>query len=169
MDQSIDKKIELREKLVLFYKNNKIKVFITLVVLLILAVLFIIFDIKNRNKNIIISEKYVQASFYLSTNEKVKAKKVFEEVIKSKNKFYSILALSTILEKNLAVDKNEILKYFEMLEKIDYSKDKEDLIKLKKALYLIKIKENEKGSNLLKQLIDSDSTLKKISQEIINK
>ena len=37
---------------------------------------------------------------------------LFEEIILSKNKFYSILALNTILEKKLEKDKNKIIKIF---------------------------------------------------------
>ena len=60
-----------------------------------------------KKKNEIISEKYIQAGLYLSSNEMKNAKKIYEEIIESKNKFYSILALNTILEKNLESNDKE--------------------------------------------------------------
>ena len=77
---------------------------------------------------------------------KKKCKKYYEEIILSKNKFYSLLALNTILEKNLINDKKKIIKYFLKLEKFNFSKEANiDLIHFKKALYLIKIKEIKAG------------------------
>ena len=72
-------------------------------------------------------------------NQTDKAKKIYEEIILSKNKFYSILALNTIIEKNLIKDKEKILEFFEIVEKSNFKKDQKDLIALKKALYMIKI------------------------------
>ena len=50
-----------------------------------------------------ISEKYIQAGLYLASKDEKKSKDLYEEVILSNNKFYSILALNTILE-NLLED-----------------------------------------------------------------
>ena len=57
----------------------------------------------------------------------------------SKNKFYSILALNTILEKNLVEKEEKILGYFKTLESINFSEDTKDIINFKKALFLIKM------------------------------
>ena len=85
----------------------------------------------------------------------------------AKNNFYSILALNTIIEKNLISNKGEILKYFEILEKSNVTKEQKNLIKFKKALYLIKESDTKNGNNLLKDLIDDNSSLKSIAEEII--
>ena len=53
---------------------------------------------KTRN---LISEKYILAGIYLSSGEKEKSKKLFEEIILSDDKFYTSLALYSILEKKL--------------------------------------------------------------------
>ena len=45
------------------------------------------------------------------------AQKIYEEIIISKNKFYSILSLNSIIEQNLIFDRDKILEYFEILEK----------------------------------------------------
>ena len=63
----------------------------------------------DKKKNISLAEKYVQAEILLSSNKNEKAKKLYEEIILSKNKFYSILALNTVIEKDLIFDKKKLL------------------------------------------------------------
>ena len=62
---------------------------------------------------------------------------------------------------NLTANKNN--------EETVTQKDRQDLIILKKDLYLKKINNSEEGNNLLKKLIDKNSSLKKIAQEIMAK
>jgi hypothetical protein len=123
---------------------------------------------KNQIKNnYLISEKYIKAGLYLSSKNNEEAKKTFEEIIFSENKFYAILALNTILEKNLEKDRGKILEYFYILENIDYSKEKKDLIVLKKALYLSRISETQLSNKLLQNLVDKNSILKNIAKDLI--
>ena len=79
--------------------KNKIFIFITF--LLTTVIIVILSSELKEKKNIKIGQKYIQAGIYLSSNQKESAKKIYEEIIFSKNKFYSILALNTIIEKNL--------------------------------------------------------------------
>ena len=104
-------------------------------------------------KNKFISEKYIQAGLYLSSEEKEKAKKLYKEIILSKNAFYSVLALNTIIEKNLEKNENEVLSYFTIVQDLDFPEEKLDLINFKKALYLYKLSRNEEGKLLLENLI----------------
>ena len=76
------------------------------------------------------AEKYVQAGLLLAVKNKDNAKKLYEEIIASENKFYSILALNTIIEKDLISSKKKILEYFDVLENSISAKDNVDLIKL---------------------------------------
>ena len=92
---------------------------------------------------------------------------MYKEIIISKNKFYSILALNTILEKDLEQDKVKILEYFETIEELNNSTEQLDLINFKKALYLIKISMIDEGNILLRDLIDNNSNLKILAKEII--
>ena len=55
------------------------------------------------------------------------------------------------------------------MEKIKFSQENQDLIALKKALYLIKINDQKNGNLLLKKLIDKNSNIKSLAQEIIEK
>ena len=117
----------------------------------IVAIAIIIFnDINSKTKNKLIADKYVKAGIYLASDEKEKSKNLYEEIIKSKNKFYSLLAFNVILEKNLITDKEKIISYFNILENINYSDNTKDLIVLKKALYLIKNSDIQKGNEIFR-------------------
>ena len=72
-----------------------------------MTIAFFLWKDNNNKKNILISEKYTKAQLLLSKNKKEAATKHYEEIIFSKNKFYSVLALNTILEKELIKDKKK--------------------------------------------------------------
>lgn len=169
MDQNLERKQELKNKIINFYNLNKVKVFFFILIFLIGVISTIFFKINSERKNILISDKYIQAGLYLSSNNDKKAKILFEEIIQSNNKFYSILAFNTILEKNLISDKKQILKYFSVLEKSVNTLDNKDLIAFKKALYSIKFFDNKTGEDLFRDLINKDSILKPLAQEVLEK
>ena len=89
---------------------------------------FIFFKVNNEKKNIAVAEKYIEANLFLSSNKKDIATSFYEEIVLSNSKIYSILALNTLIEKNLITDKNKILDYFQQLEKKNYSKYDSDII-----------------------------------------
>lgn len=168
MDQGLDNKISTIDKLILLVKKNKFIYILLLSLILSITIFIIFFKIYIEKKNDIISERYVQAGIYLIKNEEKKSREILEEIILSKNRFYSILALNTILEKNLEEDKTKILNYFDKVESITKSKDAIDLLNLKKGLYLIKNNNEQKGKELLKSLIESNSNIKSIAEEILD-
>ena len=102
----------------------------------------------------------------MASDKKENAVKMYEEIVLSNNKIYSILALNTLVEKNLITDKEKILEYFEVLKNSVSQKNQQDLILLKKALYLIKESDVQKGNELLKELIDNKSVLAPIAKNI---
>ena len=166
MEQNSENKSELQNKLVNFYNINKAKIYIFLFLLIAILTVSIFIKYKNEKKNILIAEKYIEAGINLASN-KDKAKKLYEEIVLSNNKFYSILSLNTIIEKNLISDKNKVLEYFNILEKSISSNEQKDLIILKKALYLIKESDIQTGNKLLRKLIEKNSTLKPIARELV--
>ena len=109
----------------------------------------------------------MQAGIYMQNNDNKNAIILLNDVILSKNKFYSVLALNTILEKNLVTEQKKILNYFEIIEKLKIAEDKKDLILLKKALYLIKISDKKDGQDILKKIIEKNSKLKSIAEILI--
>ena len=78
---------------------------------------------------------------------KKKSRDIYEEIIFSENKFYSILSLNKILEENLEKNKEKILSYFNILENIKLSNSQKDLIYFRKALYLIETSSKKRDIN----------------------
>ena len=169
MEQSVESKLEFKNKLINFYNSNKIKIFIIIILIIFFFTSFIFLKYKNEKENSQIAEKYVKAGIYLASNKENEARKIYEEIILSENKFYSILSLNTIIEKNLISDKDVIIKYFDILEKTISNQDQGDLIILKKALFLIKVSDIKNGNNLLKSLADKDTVIKPIVQDLLKK
>ena len=168
MDENLDRSKNFLEKTKLFFEKNKFKI-VLLVFLIFLALILAAFlNASAKKNNILISEKYIKAGLLLSKNQNENAKNYYEEIVLSENKFYSLLALNTLLEKDLINDKEKIIKYFAKLESLNFSKDLADLILFKKALYLIKIKDNKSAKNILNKLINDGSNLKPIAQDLIN-
>ena len=168
MEQNLDKTNTLQEKFDSIFKKNKIKIFfLILTIIILLFSSFLLKESKKKN-NILISEKYFKATIFLSEGKNLEAKNNLEEVIFSENKIYSLLALNIIIEESLESDSNKILSHFNLLEKLNFSKNINDLIRFKKALYLIKIKDGESGNEILNNLINENSSLKSLAQEIKN-
>ncbi len=168
MEQNLEKKIEFKEKLLFFLKQNKLKISVTIFLILLVVVTSIILKIINEKRNINISEQFIQAGIYFDTDKVEESKKLYREIILSKNSFYSILALNILIEKELETD-DVILNYFGKIENLDISKDQKDLIHLKKALFLIKNSKLNEANKLLNNLIESDSKLKNLAQDILTK
>lgn len=169
MQQSIENKTDIKNKILNFYNLNKIKIYTLIFILLIILISAAYLKYDSKKKNDLIAEKYIQAGIYIALNKKDEAKVLYEEIILTKNKFYSILSFNTILEKKLISDKNKILDYFKTLEEIISNEDQKDLIIFKKALYLIKTSDLEGGKKQLDKLRKKNSKLKSISDELISK
>ena len=150
-----------------FLKKNKFKLLSFSGIILIILLSVVIFGIIKTNKNELIAEKYIQAGLYLSSGKKNKSKKIYEEIIYDKNKFYSALALNIILEKELEKDEIKILEYFSILEKIKTSKDHKNLILFKKELFLMDKSKKKEANRIFKDIIESGSSFKILAQEII--
>lgn len=169
MEENIEKKQELKSRLIHFFDKNKFKFFILISLIVIAIFALSLFQINVKKKNSLIAEKYIQAGIYLANKKNADATLIFEEIIESKNKFYSILSLNTILEKKLLTDKKKILLLFKKIEKIKTTQEQRDLIKFKKALFLINNSEFEEGRKLLQEIEGSKSGLKFLAEEIISK
>ena len=79
-----------------------------------------------------------------------------------------MLALNMILEKELEENQDKVLNYFKIVENLNISKEQKDLIKFKKALFLIKNSKVKEGNDLLNEIIDTNSKLKELAEEIIS-
>ena len=167
MDQNFEKKIDFKEKLFFLFKENKLKLIILFFLILSTGVFSIFFKINSEKKNNLISEQFIQAGINLDSNNKELSKKIYNDIILKKNEFYSILALNIILEKKLETNEKVILSYFKIIENLKLSKEKKDLVNLKKALFLIEKSKSTEANKILNNLILNDSKLKNIAQEIL--
>ena len=159
---------EKKNKIIFLVKENKIKILIIVSVIFLTIISLNLFKIHKLNKNDLISEKYIQAGIYLNLKNEKKSLEIYDEIIKEKNKFYSVLSLNTVIEKKLVKDHEKIINYFEIVEKINTSKEQKDLVMFKKALYLINANKLIKGKEILEKIIDSNSKLKIFAEEIMN-
>ena len=165
MENKIIEKQNLLERITSIILQKR-KIFIIITILIIVSAFSLFFfnyyeNIKNKE----ISEKYIEAGIYLTSNNKEKSKIIYKDIILSKNKLYSILALNSIVENNLEPNNSEVLKLFDIIEKIRITKNQKNLVKLKKALYLMKHSKSNEGEKLLKEIISSNSAWKKIALE----
>ena len=167
MNPELEIKKSFKEKFLYFYLENKKKIIFLVFLLLIFLISLFFFNYNNNKNNLLISEKYTQAGIYLSEEKKFKSKEIYEEIIFSKNKFYSTLALNTIIERNLERDKNKILNYFEVVENLNQTQDQKDLLTFKKALFLLKNQKIQEGNELLKELKGSNSRFKSLAEELL--
>ena len=166
MDKELDHKQEKNNFLFLLNKHKtKIILFISIIVIGIF--LIVLKNIFNEKKNSEISEQFLKAGILLSSNQKNESKKILEKIVLSKNKFYSKLALNILIEKNLIKEEKKVLNLFEVVEKVEKSKDQKDLIIFKKALFLIKNGNKSEGNKILDYLISNNSSVKPLAQDII--
>ena len=168
MENEITDKRDLIEKIKDILKKKKKILFLILFIIVVFLSIMFFLDYSKSNKNEKISEQYIKAGIHLNSNEKEKSKLIYKEIILSKNKFYSILALNSIIENELEESSAEILKFFEVIESINITKEEKNLVKLKKALYLKKISKDKEGNKLLKEIIAENSIWKEAAMEVSN-
>ena len=148
--------------------REKSRFLISLIVLLCLIIFgFFGLDILKNKKNEKTAEKFVQAGLFFTQNDLETSKRLYLEVIDDENKFYSLLALNNIIEKNLIEDTKKVLELFKKIENIKTEKTHQDLVKLKKALYLMKSSKSGESEKLLNEIIENNSVWKEVALEIL--
>jgi len=166
MENEITNKSNLIERISNIVKKKKKLLLSILFIIIAIPSAMIFLNYYQDNQNEKISEKYIKAGIYLSSKDKEKSKSIYKEIIFSKNKFYSILALNNIIENDLEENNDEVLKFFEIVEKINITPEQRNLVKLKKALYFKKISRDTEGNKLLEEIIADNSIWKETALEI---
>ena len=161
-----EKEINSIEKIENFLRKNKniLLIILTLIIFVLIGVGYLNYYQKSKNEKV--SEKFVQAGIYLSLNQQEKSKEIYKEIITSKNKFYSLLALNSIIDNDLEQNNEEVLELFNIVENTKIEKEQKNLVKLKKALYLINISKDNEGKKLLNEIISDNSIWKETASEI---
>ena len=167
MEQNTDSKIDFKSRVISFYKENKIKTQLFFLAILISLILITLLQAYHEKKNNQVSELFINAGIFYTQDEKDRSKKIYEEILKSNNSFYSTLALNNIIEKDLEKNDDKILEYFDIIEKLQKNKEQKDILKFKKALFLLKKFKNEEAKIILNELVKSDSKIKNLADDIL--
>ena len=85
MDQSEENKTEIKDRIINFLNDNKVKIYIFIFILATVLGSFIFIKTNNEKKNVLVAEKYVKAGINLASNKNDIAKSLYEEIILSKN------------------------------------------------------------------------------------
>ena len=147
-----------KEKIKNFLFENKKKLIIFFVAIILAVILFFGYGefIKIQNKKI--SNLYYSTTISFDKNNKEKTTKDLIKIINKKNSTYSPLSLYFILDNQLINDRNQINDLFEILiNKTSLDKEIRNLIIYKKGLYNAdQISENEL-LNILNPIIKTKS------------
>ena len=149
------------EKVRNFFINNKYKIIITFIVLIIILIGAYGFDSYKANKKKEISNKFNSTTLAFSKNTKDLTVQKLVEIINEQDPTYSPLSLYFIIDNKLVSNKNEINDYFDILiEKTSLDNEIKNLIIYKKALFNADQVQESDLLNILNPLINSDSVWK---------
>ena len=153
----------------LIKKNSKNLIIFLIIIILSLFGYFFYNDLKKKNE-IKISEKYTKATIQFKEKETDEAKQLLENIIDKDHRFYSPLALYFIIDNNLETNSSKIINFYDDVLSIN-SIDKEDLnlIKIKKAIFLFNLEEEEDSIiKTLNPIINSDSIWRDMAIKLIS-
>ena len=149
------------EKIKNFFVNNKNKIILGIIILIIIIVGVFSYDKYLINKKKDISDSYNSIIIDYSEKTKEKTASSLIEIINKKDPSYSPLSLYFIIDNNLVSDQSKINSLFDILIN-DTSLDSEinNLIIYKKALYNADNAQEGDLLNMLNPLINSKSVWK---------
>jgi len=128
--------ITKKSKLKRFYESNKILIFASIFILVILLGSFNFYFANKEKEKILLSENYIQAKLYLANGNKNKAKSILKKVIFANDSTYSTLCFFLILNENLVTDYKELSILFDhLLDNNKFEKEVKNLLIYKKALF----------------------------------
>tara|TARA_A100001037_G_C14965595_1_gene551371 strand:- start:80 stop:721 length:642 start_codon:yes stop_codon:yes gene_type:complete len=147
-----------KEKTIKFFKNNKKKLIVLLIILILIPFSFFSYQIyldKNKEK---ISSRYNLAVTKFEKGNNLEIKKVMIEIINSKDKTYSPLALYFIIDNNIEATNEEINRYFDVIiNDINLDIEIKNLNIYKKGLFNSSFISENELLLILKPIINSDS------------
>ena len=150
--------ITSRSRIKKFYESNKIFIYSSILILIILIVSSSLYLESKERKKILLSENYIQAKFYLDNGNKSEALNTLKEVIFANDPVYSTLSLFLILNHNLIVDYKEISLLFDhLLENNKFEKELRNLLIYKKALFNSNFVSESELLETIKPLLNTDT------------
>ena len=153
--------ITKKSKIKKFYELNKILIFSSIFILVILFVSLSFYLENKENKKILLSENYIQAKFYLENGNKSEALNTLKKVIFANDPTYSTLSFFLILNQNLISDYKEISALYDhLLENNRFEEELRNLLIYKKALFNSNFVNESILLETIKPLLNADTLWK---------
>tara|TARA_B100001996_G_scaffold376661_1_gene358204 strand:- start:2785 stop:3429 length:645 start_codon:yes stop_codon:yes gene_type:complete len=148
-------------KIINFINKNKKKIIAGIVILIFLIFsYFILVEINNRNK-IKIADEYNRLKINFNSGKEKDIENAMIEIVYSKDKTYSPLALYFLLDNNIINSKEKINRLFDIIiNDINLDKEIKNLIIYKKALFNSNHVSENDLLKILNPLINSDNIWK---------
>ena len=150
-----------KSKLKKFYELNKILIFSSMLILVILLGSLSFYLENQKKKKILLSENYIDAKIYIESGNKNEALNALKTVIFANDPTYSTLSFFLILNQNLITDRKEISALYDhLLEHNKFEKELRNLLIYKKALFNSNFVSETKLLEIIKPLINTDTLWK---------
>ena len=151
-----------------FLKKNLKSLFIILIITVIFLIIFGYYSHQKKQKDIVISDQFTYASILIKDKKINESKLLLENIIKKKHKFYSPLALNSLIDNELETDNKKIIDYFDQILAIkSINNENLNLIRIKKALFLFNGKNEGLIITTLNPIINSNSVWKESAIKLI--
>ena len=149
------------EKIKNFFISNKKKIIIVLSILILLVVGYFAYDEIGKRNKIKIADQYNSSRINYFSGNKLNVENKMIEIIKTKDKSYSPLALYFLLDNNIINSKEKINDLFDIIiNEISLEEEIKNLIIYKKALYNSEYASEADLLKILNPIITSDSVWK---------
>ena len=153
----ITKKSRIRK----FYESNKIFIFSSILILIILIGSITLYLENKKSKRISLSENYIQAKIYLANGNSNEALSTLKGMIFANDSTYSTLAFFLILNQNLIDDYKEISSLYDhLLNNNKFEKELKNLLIYKKALFYSNFVNESELLETTKPLLNTDTLWK---------
>ena len=150
-----------KSKIKKFYESNKIFIFSSALILVILFSSLSFYLENQENKKILLSENYIKSKIYIQSGNKNEALNTLKTVIFANDPTYSTLSFFLILNQNLITDHKEISALYDhLLENNKFEKEFRNLLIYKKALFNSNFASETKLLEITKPLINTDTLWK---------
>ena len=157
------------DKAINFARQNLKLIIATLVSVLIFLFCFFFYKNLQERNNIKIAEQYTQASLLVKQKKIQESKLLLESIVNKNHQFYSPMALYLIIDNNIVSEKIKIISFFDkVLNNNSIDKENLNLIKIKKAVYLIGLDNEELIVDTLNPVINSNSVWRSIAINMIS-
>ena len=149
------------EKIKNFFVNNKKRIIIVLSILILLVLGYFAYDEIGKRNKIKIADKYNNSKINYFSGNKLNVENKMIEIIKTKDKSYSPLALYFLLDNNIINSKEKINDLFDIIiNEISLEEEIKNLIIYKKGLFNASFETENNLIKILNPIINSDSVWK---------